>query len=82
VQFSTYNSGGEILGTKKIVKVGDRVELISMNDTWTKLEKESKGIVFKIEKEEDDEALIWVEWDNGEKLALLNGIDKFKIIKK
>lgn len=70
------------MGTKKIVKVGDRVELISMNDTWTKLEKESKGIVFKIEKEEDDEALIWVEWDNGEKLALLNGIDKFKIIKK
>jgi hypothetical protein len=82
VQFSTYNSGVEILGTQKIVKVGDRVELITMNDTWTKLEKGSKGIVFKIEKEEDDEALIWVEWDNGEKLALLNGIDKFKIIKK
>ena len=53
-----------------------------MNDTWTKLEKGSKGIVFKIEKEDDDEALIWVEWDNGEKLALINGIDKFKIIKK
>lgn len=69
------------MGTKKIVKVGDRVELITMNDTWTKLEKGSKGIVSKIEKE-DDEALIWVEWDNGEKLALLNGIDKFKIIKK
>jgi hypothetical protein len=81
VQFSTYNSGVEILGTKKIVKVGDRVELITMNDTWTKLEKGSKGIVFKIEKEEDDEALIWVEWDNGEKLALLEGIDKFKVVK-
>ena len=27
VQFSTYNSGVEILGTKKTVKVGDRVRL-------------------------------------------------------
>jgi len=80
VQFSTYNSGVEILGIKKIVKVGDRVELITMNDTWTKLEKGSKGIVSKIEKE-DDEALIWIKWDNGEKLALLEGIDKFKAVK-
>ena len=79
MQFSTYNSGVEILGTKKTVKIGDRVELITMNDTWTKLEKGSKGIVIKIEKE-DDEALIWVEWDNGEKLALLEGIDKFKVV--
>jgi len=83
LQFSTYNSGVEILGTKKIVKEGDRIELITINDTWTKLEKGSKGIVTEIEKEEEnDEALIWVEWDNGEKLALLNGIDKFKITKK
>jgi len=76
-----YNSGVEIMGTKKTVKVGDRIELIDINDTWTKLQKGSKGIVSKIEKEDDD-ALIWVEWDNGEKLALLNGIDKFKITKK
>ena len=70
------------MGTKKIAKEGDRIELITINDTWTKLEKGSKGIVTKIENEKDDEALIWVEWDNGEKLALLNGIDRFKIIKK
>ena len=67
--------------TKKAVKVGDRIELININDTWTKLQKGSKGIVSKLEKE-DDEALIWVEWDNGEKLALLEGIDKFKVVKK
>ena len=65
---------------KKTVKVGDRIELITMNDTWTKLEKGSRGIVSKIEKE-DDEAIIWVKWDNGEKLALLEGIDKFKVVK-
>jgi len=61
------------------VKVGDRVELLEMVDTWTKLEKGSKGTVTKIEK---DQELIWVNWDNGEKLALLEGIDKFKVVKK
>ena len=67
--------------TKKTIRVGDRIELININDTWTKLEKGSKGIVTKIEKE-DNESLIWIEWENGEKLALIEGIDKFKVAKK
>jgi hypothetical protein len=78
VQFSTYNSGVETLGAKKTVKVGDRVKLTEMNDTWSKLEKGSEGTVSKIEEDQD---LIWVKWDNGEKLALLDGIDKFKVVK-
>ena len=61
------------------VKVGDRVELLEMMDTMTRLEKGSTGTVTKIEGEED---LIWVNWDNGEKLALLADVDKFKVIKK
>ena len=60
------------------VKVGDRVELLFINDTWTKLQKGDKGTVFKIEN--GDDSLIWVEWDNGERLALLEEIDKFKVI--
>jgi hypothetical protein len=64
---------------KCVVKVGDRIELIEINDTMTKLEKGSKGTVSKIEKEQE---LIWIDWDNGEKLALLADIDKFKIINK
>jgi len=64
---------------KCVVKVGDRVELVFINDTMTKLEKGSKGTVSKIEKEQE---LIWIDWDNGEKLALLEGIDKFKVVKK
>jgi len=62
----------------EIVKVGDRIELIETDDTFTRLRKGSKGIVFKIE---EDQELIWVSWDNGEKLALLLGVDKFKIVK-
>jgi len=61
------------------VKVGDRVELLEMMDTMTRLEEGSTGTVTKIEEEED---LIWVNWDNGEKLALLADADKFKVIKK
>lgn len=61
------------------VKIGDRVELVEMIDTWTKLEKGSKGTVTEIEEDQD---LIWVKWDNGEKLALIEGSDKFKVIKK
>ena len=60
-------------------KVGDRVELIETNDTWSKIEKGSKGTISKIDI---DQELIWIDWDNGEKLALLEGIDKYKIINK
>ena len=60
------------------VKIGDRIELLEMIDTMTKLQKGSKGTVTKIE---DDQDLIWVDWDNGEKLALLTDVDKFKVIK-
>ena len=63
----------------KIVKVGDRVQLVFMNDTWTNLKSGDKGTVFKIDENQE---LVWVNWDNGEQLALLVGIDKFKIIKK
>jgi len=73
------NVGVEKLTGKKIIKVGDRIELTNINDLWTKLQKGSKGTVAKIEEEQD---LIWIDWDNGEKLALLDGIDKFKVVKK
>ena len=64
----------------KTIKVGCRVELLFINDSWTKLHKGDKGTVFKIGTEDDDD-LVWIEWDNGERLALLKGIDKFKVVK-
>ena len=64
-------------GKKITVKIGNRVQLIETDDTWSNLQKGSKGTVIEIEEDQD---LIWVQWDNGEKLALLNGIDKFKLI--
>jgi hypothetical protein len=64
-------------GKKITVKIGNRIQLIETDDTWSNLQKGSKGTVVEIEEDQD---LIWVQWDNGEKLALIMGIDKFKLI--
>ena len=66
---------------KKTVKVGDRIELLYTNDEMTKLESGDRGIVTKVEGEPGDR-LIGVTWDNGERLALLEGIDKFKVVNR
>jgi len=66
---------------KTVVNVGDRIQLVFINDTWTRLKPGDKGTVISIESE-SDETLIWVQWDSGERLALLDPIDKFKILKK
>ena len=62
-----------------MVKVGDRVKLIQTDDTMTDLKPGAKGTIFKID---DEQELIWVNWDNGEQLALLAGLDKFKVVTK
>ena len=64
-------------GKKITVKIGNRIQLIETDDTWSNLQKGSKGTVVEIEEDQD---LIWIQWDNGEKLALIMGIDKFKLI--
>ena len=61
------------------IKIGDKIELIETDDSWTNLKKGSKGTIYKIEEDQD---LIWVNWESGEKLALINGVDKFKVIRK
>ena len=71
--FETYVKQGDN------VKVGDRIELVATDDSWTSLQSGAKGTVYKIDEEQD---LIWIEWDNGEDLALINGVDKFRVIKK
>ena len=66
---------------KNKVGIGDRIELVFINDSMTRLKPGSLGTVTKIENE-TDETLIWVRWDNGERLALLDPIDKYRVVKK
>ena len=61
------------------INIGDRIELIFWKDTMAKVDKGTQGTVVDIDEEQD---LIWVEWDTGERLALLSGIDKFRKIGK
>jgi hypothetical protein len=70
--------GGK-LRKKEFVKVGDKIRLISTDDTLTKLKTGDKGTIFKIE---EDQELIWVKWESGEELALIHGVDKFNVVKK
>jgi len=66
---------------KNKVNIGDRIELVFINDSMTRLKPGAQGIVTKIELE-TDETLIWVQWDNGELLALLDPIDKYRVVHK
>jgi hypothetical protein len=63
------------------VKVGDTVELVYTNDELTKLRPGDRGTVTKVEGKPGDR-VIWVMWDTGEKLALLEEIDRFKVVKR
>jgi hypothetical protein len=66
------------LGKKISVKVGDKIQLISTDDTLTKLKAGAKGTIFKIDEEQE---LVWVKWDTGVELALIQGVDKFNVVK-
>ena len=65
--------------TKKTVKVGDTIELVYTNDELAKLQPGDRGVVKEIEGEIGDR-VIWIQWQKGQRLALLEEIDKFKVI--
>jgi hypothetical protein len=55
---------------------GTRVELIEMNDPHTKIEPGTQGTVQLV----DDTGTVHVKWDNGSRLGLVPGEDKWKRI--
>lgn len=54
---------------------GNRVELISMDDPYTKLKQGDQGTVNFV----DDTGTVFVNWGNGSTLGVVYGVD---IIKK
>ncbi len=67
---------------KASINVGNRVQLVYMNDSLTKLRPGDMGTVVDIDTQGDEETLIWVDWDNGERLALLSETDRYKVIRR
>lgn len=55
---------------------GTRVELIQMEDPYTKLKQGDKGTVDFV----DDIGQVHVKWDSGSTLALIPGVDIWKLI--
>jgi hypothetical protein len=57
-----------------MVKVGDRLELISMTDPYAVIKPYTQGVVTSI----DDMGTIHVDWDDGGKLGLIAGEDRWR----
>ena len=57
---------------------GTRVELVSMNDPYTKIPKGTKGTVRTV----DDTGTIFVNWDNGSGLGVVYGEDMCRKIRQ
>ena len=55
---------------------GTRVQLVSMDDQYSRLKAGDKGTV----KFVDDIGTIHVRWDCGSSLGLIHGVDKFRKI--
>lgn len=55
---------------------GTRVELVSMDDPYSKLKPGDRGIVDFV----DDAGTIFVNWDCGLGLGVVYGVDRIRII--
>lgn len=56
--------------------IGKKVQLIFTDDPYTLLKSGDTGTITHL----DDAGTIFVNWDSGESLGLIPGVDKFKII--
>lgn len=61
---------------KKHYKKGVRVQLINLDDNFSRLKSGEVGTVKKV----DDMGQIHVSWDNGLQLALIYGLDDFIVV--
>ena len=68
----------ELERLRKIYPAGTRVELVYMDDPYTKLPQGLKGTVKVI----DDMGTIFVAWDNGSNLGVVYGVDSIRTIGK
>lgn len=63
---------------RKQYPAGTRVELVRMNDPYTKLVPGDRGTVTSV----DDIGSIFVSWDKGSGLGVAYGEDEVKIVKE
>lgn len=59
-------------------RLGVRVQLVQMNDPYTKLKPGDEGAVSFI----DDTGTIFVDWDSGSTLGIVYGEDRCELIEE
>lgn len=70
-----------------MVSEGDRIELIETSDPYTDLEPGEEGTVDDIRRLPEEATKprmpvrqIWVNWDSGSQLALIEGVDEYEVL--
>lgn len=71
-----YCTHQEVEHLKKAYPKGTRVQLIEMEDPYTKLQPGERGTVMAV----DDIGTVHVQWDSGSTLGLCYGVDRFCVI--
>lgn len=57
---------------------GDRVELVSCSDPYTRLRSGDRGTVQLV----DDVGTVHVKWDSGSTLGMVQGEDRYRVIER
>jgi hypothetical protein len=62
--------------------VGRRIQLIRTNDPYTDLKPGEKGTVVNVTElpYEDTTFKVWVQWDSGSRLGILEGHDDYRMV--
>lgn len=62
--------------------VGKRITLIRTDDPYTDLRPGDKGTVVSVTElpYEDTPFKVWVQWDSGSRLAILEGHDDYRMV--
>ena len=59
---------------RQVYPTGCRVELISMDDPYSRLKPGDRGTVSTV----DDTGTVFVRWDNGSGLGVVYGVDRIR----
>jgi hypothetical protein len=59
---------------------GKRIRLLWTDDRYTELKRNDEGVIELIHKQMSIENQVWVKWDNGSNLMLLEGKDDYEIV--
>jgi hypothetical protein len=86
---SAHNSNSNVVTTNKKQQpsIHDRIKLIHIDYEYSGLTQGICGTIIGIYAANEicksvnrPESIIWVKWDNGIELGLIEGIDKYKIV--